>query len=220
LLSLELSFGFEKEKFVLTKYAPAISTQVTRTDSQDTNVKNLGLEPGYMFDVASNSERKNIINLLDAVASLQDMEIEVPKLVIAGDWQGSETHRYGKKILGDNVFFTGYVDDDILAELYHSAGMYVNPTRHEAFGLTNLEAMAAGLPVITSNTFAVPEVVGDAALLIDEPENINEIAEKIRYLLENPNKKAILAEQSQERAKEYTWQNTVDTILSAFRDLS
>ncbi|NHN66006.1 glycosyltransferase family 4 protein [Haloarcula sp. JP-Z28] len=212
--------GVPKEKFFRTEYAPAISTRIGEKSAQDEVLERFELTPGYILDVASNSERKNITNLLNAVASLHQSGINVPKLVIAGDWRGTETHHYGKEILGDNVVFTGYVDDDVLAHIYHGAGLYANPTRHEAFGLTNLEAMAAGLPVITSNKFAVPEVVGDAALLIDDPEDTDEIANKIQLVIENADLRSELSDKSRMRAEMYTWEKTVDTIVSVFKELS
>ncbi len=212
--------GISRNKFVRTELAPAILTQVTDAVPQKNTLAKFGLTSGYMLDVASNSEKKNIINLLDAVASLHRHSINPPTLVIVGDWEDTETQKYGKKILGDNVVFTGYVDENDLSNLYKGADLYINPTRHETFGLTNLEAMAAGLPVITSNKFAVPEVVGDAALLIDDPEDTDEIANKIQLVIENADLRSELADKSQIRAEMYTWEKTVDTILSVFKDLS
>lgn len=211
--------GLPENKFVLTALAPAISTETREREATPKTLEQFGLSPGYMLDVASNSEKKNVINLINAVNLLREKGQNVPVLVVAGEWEGTETHAYGNRKLGPNVVFTGYVENDTLADLYNGAGMYVNPTRHETFGLTNLEAMAAGLPIITSNRFAVPEVVGDAALLIDDPEDTGEIADKIQYVVESPKVRAELSSKAKTRATQYTWEHTVDKIISTFRDL-
>jgi len=212
--------GVSKDKFVRTEYAPAISIRKSTEQEIERTLEKFDITSRYMLDVASNSKRKNVKRLVDATASLQNKDIDVPLLVIAGDWEGTEIHQYAKRKLGADVIFTGYIRDEEMNHLYNGAEFYVNPTRHEAFGLTNVEAMAAGLPVITSNRFAVPEVVGDAALLIDNPKDIEEIANAIKLLIEKPKRRSELAKKSIKRAEKYTWEKTADKMISVFRDCS
>jgi len=211
--------GLQEERFVQIPYAPAISTRRSSSEDITTTIRRLNIRDSYMLDVASQSNRKNIRNLVDAVSLLHDQGSDPPQLVIAGDWKGTAVYQYGLNQLADDVVFTGYIEDSTLADLYNGAELYVNPTRHEAFGLTNLEAMAAGLPIVTSNQFAVPEVVGDAALLVEDPEDVFEIAEKIRFLLDCPKERRQLATKALERSEKFTWEGTVDDILDVFGDL-
>lgn len=212
--------GVSRNKFVRTELAPAIPIQ--DSIKQDTNkvLDQLGITSEYILDVASNTERKNVAKLIDAMALLKQRGIDTPLLVIAGDWENTNMQKYGNDKLGSNVIFTGHIDDKELVCLYRNAEFYVNPTKHEAFGLTNVEAMAAGLPIITSDRFAVPEVVGDAALYINNPESINEISRKIQLFLEEKNERSRYAERARERAKRYSWEKTVDRIVSVFDSLS
>ena len=139
----------------------------------------LGLRPGYVLHVGAFSRRKNIPMLLRAVALLKakgrfkDRQIVLagPELsVLAG---ASEIRQVIRELgLQDTVVFTGHIPDNQIAGLYAGASILVFPSLYEGFGLPVLEGMAVGTPVITSNTSSMPEVAGDAAVLLppEEPE--------------------------------------------------
>ena len=107
-----------------------------------------------------------------------------------------------------NVQFVGTPNNERLAELYRGALGFVFPSLYEGFGLPPLEAMACGAPVMTSNVCSLPEVVGDAAILID-PLDVEEIAQGIRTLAENSDMRARMREKGLTRAKSFSWPETV-----------
>ena len=109
------------------------------------------------------------------------------KLVITGKkgWKYKEIFETIDKLnIRDDVVFTGYVQDEDLPALYNAADLFVYPSLYEGFGLPPLEAMACGTPVITSNTSSLPEVVGDAGIMID-PYDVDKLADAMHEVLYN-----------------------------------
>jgi glycosyltransferase involved in cell wall biosynthesis len=106
------------------------------------------------------------------------------------------------------VRFLGYVPDDTLAILYRLAAVFVFPSLYEGFGLPPLEAMASGTPVVTSNVSSLPEVVGDAAVLVD-PYRVDSIVEGVRRVLLDPQLAAELRKKGVARAREFSWEQSV-----------
>jgi glycosyltransferase involved in cell wall biosynthesis len=109
--------------------------------------------------------------------------------------------------LQDDVIFPGYVPDDDLVKFYNAADLLVYPSLYEGFGLPPLEAMACGTPVITSNTSSLPEVVGDAGIMVD-PVDIDALTESIYQVLNNPNLQEDMQKNGLERSKIFTWEKT------------
>jgi glycosyltransferase involved in cell wall biosynthesis len=101
--------------------------------------------------------------------------------------------------------------------LFKGAGLFVLPSFEEGFGLPALEAMAAGVPVVTSNRGALPEVVGEAGMLID-PENVEELTAAIERLLGDRAARAALAERGLARARQFSWHRTAIDIRQAYQD--
>jgi glycosyltransferase involved in cell wall biosynthesis len=106
--------------------------------------------------------------------------------------------------------FTGYVDQANLPALYAGATIFAYPSLYEGFGLPPLEAMACGIPVLTSNTSSVPEVVGKAAVSVD-PESPDAIAAGLRELMTNQSLRERLATEGLKRAAQLSWDNTART---------
>jgi len=118
----------------------------------------------------------------------------------------------------DNVETLGYVPEDELVDLYHRASVFYFPTLHEGFGLPVLEAMAAGCAVVTSNVYSVPEVAGDAALLLD-PDDITAHADTIRDLLSDDELRHALAERAIARASEFSWDRAAAETEIVYRSV-
>ena len=114
--------------------------------------------------------------------------------------------------------FVGTPNNERLAELYRGALGFVFPSLYEGFGLPPLEAMACGAPVMTSNVCSLPEVVGDAAILID-PLDVEEIAHGIRTLAENSDMRARMREKGLTRAKSFSWPETVRKTAEVLRSV-
>ena len=111
---------------------------------------------------------------------------------------------------------TGYVADEDLAALYSGALAFVYPSRAEGFGLPPLEAMQCGVPVITSNVSSLPEVVGDAGLLV-EPEDLNGLAAAMLSLHNDASRRAELVARGLARAREFSWERFIGETLAAYR---
>ncbi len=144
-----------------------------------------GLPERYILSLGNLEPRKNLPVLVHAYASLPgDLQERYP-LVIAGAraWHHHELNKTLSSLeRKGKIILTGYIPQDVLPHLYKNASLFVYPSLYEGFGLPVLEAMASGVPVITSNTTSLPEVVGDAGLLVD-PQSIDALREGMSRLL-------------------------------------
>lgn len=124
-----------------------------------------------------------------------------------------------KNALGDRVLVRGGISTDVLRALYHRAIAFVFPSLYEGFGLPVLEAMASDCPVIATNLTSVPEVAGDAALSCD-PRDVDALGHSMRKLCENAALRDELISKGRERAKKFSWENTVRETIAAYREIA
>ncbi|MHB8598895.1 MAG: glycosyltransferase family 4 protein [Ktedonobacteraceae bacterium] len=181
-----------------------------------------GLKHPLVLGVGTLEPRKNHINLIKAFYTAQKKKNGPVMLAIAGGkgWLYEETQQLVQELkLEKKVRFLGRVSDLELVTLYSMADVFAFPSFFEGFGVPPIEAMACGAPVITSNTSSLPEVVGDAALLID-PHKPDELAHTILRLLENPQLQEELRQKGYERAKQYTWAESAHKMLTIYAQLS
>jgi glycosyltransferase involved in cell wall biosynthesis len=171
-------------------------------------------------------QRKNIGTLLQLIAELKKWSKEnnqiVPHLCLIGavfeDRQYPLVLNKIKELgIENEVSFLGFVADQDLIPLYSIAAFFCFLSLYEGFGLPPLEAMAAGLPVIAANRSCMPEILGDAALLVD-PDNLETICKKAIEILTNSDLRTNLIAKGKKRAANYTWSKTVDQTLSAYED--
>jgi glycosyltransferase involved in cell wall biosynthesis len=120
--------------------------------------------------------------------------------------------------LGDAVVLTGYVDDADLPALYAGAACFVFPSIYEGFGLPPLEAMACGVPVVTSNASSLPEVVGDAAIMVD-PHDVAGFVAAIRQIVDQPALADHLRARGLERAQGFSWERAAAAHASLYYDV-
>ena len=120
--------------------------------------------------------------------------------------------------LHKHVRFLGYVSDQTLGILYRLASAFVFPSLYEGFGLPPLEAMASGTPVVTSNVSSLPEVAGDAAVLVD-PYDVDSIVDGIRRVLTDPALAADLRRKGIERAREFSWERSVEKTRQVYQEI-
>jgi len=118
--------------------------------------------------------------------------------------------------LGENLVLTGYIPLEDMPVLLSAAEALVFPSLDEGFGLPLIEAMACGCPVISSNRSAIPEVTGDAALLVD-PENIEALVGAMKRVLDHPAEREELKRRGLERAAQFSWEKTARETLAVFR---
>jgi glycosyltransferase involved in cell wall biosynthesis len=159
----------------------------------------------FILSVGTLEPRKNLVGLLDAFARLLP-DTEADLVVVGGQgWLYAEAlARVAALGLTGRVHFAGHVPDADLPLWYNAAAAFVYPSRYEGFGLPPLEALACGTPTITSAAASLPEVVGDAALLV-EPRDPDAIAAALRRVLSDPTLRARLAAAGPPRAATFTW---------------
>lgn len=167
--------------------------------------------------------RKNIARLLRAYDCYRRTAANaVPKLVLAGAATDRNVRGCGPLIqelrLEDHVHPTAFVNQRDLPVLYSEATLFFYPSLYEGFGLTPLEAMACGTPVVTSDNSSIPEVTGDAAKLVD-PENVEEMADALNTVCSDPDYSRRLAQSGLRRARRFTWAETAARTLAAYRSV-
>jgi glycosyltransferase involved in cell wall biosynthesis len=186
----------------------------------------LGLRPEYVLHVGAFSRRKNIPMLLQAVASLKARgKFKDRQLVLAGPelsvLAGASEIREGIREQGlqDTVVFTGHIPDSQLAGLYAGARALLFPSLYEGFGLPVLEGMAVGTPVITSNASSMPEVAGNAAVLL-APEKHDLWADAILDILENDSRAQELRRKGLAQARRFSWEQSANQTLDVYRKVA
>ncbi|MFN0086752.1 MAG: glycosyltransferase family 4 protein [Blastocatellia bacterium] len=181
--------------------------------------RRFGITRDYLLAVGSLQPRKNLVRLIRAYAALRGRSGSFQhQLVIVGRklWLVDEIFDEVKRQpwAGD-LILTDYVEDPALAALYRSAAAFVYPSLFEGFGLPPLEAMACGVPVVTSNTSSLPEVTGDAALLID-PLNEEELAAALLRVVGDESLRARLRAAGFAQAAKFTWREAAGITLRLY----
>jgi glycosyltransferase involved in cell wall biosynthesis len=176
----------------------------------------------FALYVGNIKPHKNLERLIDAFDLVRRSGFERLELLIIGD-QISKYPRLRRAVdrhkLHKHVRFLGFVADDTLAALYRLATVFVFPSLYEGFGLPPLEAMASGTPVVTSNRSSLPEVVGDAAVLVD-PYSAASIAEGIQRVLGDADLRRTLTQRGLARAAEFSWDTSIRRIREVYMDVA
>jgi len=182
--------------------------------------KRYRLPRDFILFVSTIEPRKNIVTLLRAYHQYRQQYHGEQALVLAGapGWHYEEIYQEVASLgLGAHAFFLNRVSNEELLRLYNAAFMLVHPALYEGFGLTPLEAMACGAPVIVSNASSLPEVVGDAALLVD-PTDVDGWTVAMHRLAADPSLRRTLREKGLKRAKLFSWQKAARETLQVYRD--
>ncbi len=173
----------------------------------------------YLFTLITAIPHKNMDGLIHAYKILTDRQQEVPQLVIAGI-KGLALQKIKKQIkewgLEKKIVFLGFVPDAYLPALYASAKVFVFPSKYEGFGLPILEAMSYGVPVVSSNATALPEVVGDAGLMFN-PDDPTAIADTIEHVLRDNVLRKTLVEKGLRRVTEFNWRRVAERTLEEYK---
>lgn len=175
----------------------------------------------YILYVGRLEPRKNIPRLIQAFHALKTDTDLKQKLVITGmKYFQSEKLAEAVNDLGlqDEVIFTGRVDDIDLPLLYNGASLFVYPSIAEGFGIPPLEAMSCGVPVISSDASSLPEVIGDAGILIN-PYNISDISEAMYQVLTDRNLQQKMGRKGVAQAKKFSWEDSAKKTLRVYEEV-
>jgi glycosyltransferase involved in cell wall biosynthesis len=177
-------------------------------------------ETPYILSIGTVQPRKNYARLIEAVAELGPEHKDV-HLVIAGGrgWLENPIYQAVKDFyLSDRVHFIGFARDEDLPALYSDAVCLAYPSLYEGFGFPVLEAMACGTPAVTSGVSSMPEVAGDAALLID-PYDVDALVDALRRLLTDEPLRSTLITRGFAQAARFTWDRSAHQLRDIYRNL-
>jgi len=189
-----------------------IRKTTTRYDLQDS--------PYFVF-VSTIEIRKNVKRLVEAFNEIKGTLLEPYKLVLVGKkgWLSDDVyHRISQLPCAKDILLLGRLDRRELIALVNGARAFVYPSLYEGFGLPPLEAMACGTPVITSAVSSIPEVVGDAAILVD-PTRVQEIAAAMYQVATDPNLRAELVQKGLERVRHFSWERAARETLKVYEQV-
>jgi len=209
--SLISEFSVADELITIVPHGVDLSRFEARKKDQNDRPETVLLYVGGLY------KRKGLRYLVEAIGIARRKGSKV-KLVIVGE--GEEKKKLTKHIrrmrLEKNVELKGYLTDEQVSEEYKNSDVFVFPSLQEGFGIPLVEAMAAGLPIISTNTSSIPEVVGDAGILV-EAGNANELANAIVTVSENEELRRELIGKGNKRVREcFTWDSVVDRIVDVY----
>ena len=170
-----------------------------------------------ILNVGAIQKRKNITRLVEAFESVDD-SWRLALVGSSGYGAGEILARIERSPARSRITVTGYVTPEILADWYARAMVFAFPSLDEGFGMPVLEAMASGIPVLTSNRSALPEVAGEAAVLVN-PEDSESLADALRTLTERTELREKLAQLGVEQARRFTWEKAVRATWDIYQEL-
>lgn len=207
---------------VIHEAANPIYRQIPSDEARRHVVETYGLDREYILFVSTIEPRKNLPGLLQAYRKLLDDYKRPEGLVLAGSrgWLSEEVYSAVETLnLSEHVRFLGRVPSTHLVHLYNAARLLVHPSFYEGFGLPPLEAMTCGTPTIVSNVSALPEVVGDAAILID-PHDIDGLTVAMWRILTDEDLCASLIAKGFKRASKFSWKRAAQETLDVYRQVA
>jgi glycosyltransferase involved in cell wall biosynthesis len=194
------------------------SAEMIQTDRE--GLAEFGITPPYVLAVGTIEPRKNLVRLVDAYRRLATQGLPQSLVLIGDDGWGAEELRAELEKGGPGrVVRAGGFSTSMLTTAYADADVVAYVSLYEGFGLPVLEAMSAGAPVVTSNTSSLPEVAGDAALLVD-PEDVGEISDALARVLTDPALAEDLRRRGRERAAVFSWAATASATLDVYRHVT
>ncbi len=224
-LSFRYGIRAEKVEVIQSGVGPSFR-EYDRNDPKMLAVKDrYGLPYSFILYLGAFEPRKNIVAIVrayDALRKAGHPELAKTALVLAGvsGWKEREILReVSKSLFRGDILMPGFVEDADKAAFYNLAGAFVYPSVYEGFGFPALEALSCGTPVIASNSSSLPEVVGDAGVLVD-PHRPDELFRALEAVLLDRGLRTRLRGKGLARAKAFTWDKAAKRVRSAFVDVS
>lgn len=198
----------------------------TTAEEQKQVLERYQIQDPFLLYAGNIRPHKNVARLIEAFSVLktelqEDEQWKNLKLMIIGDELSK--HQFLRRTVirsgvQHDVRFLGFVPYETLRVFYKSAQIFVFPSLHEGFGLPPLEAMANGTPVVTSNVSSLPEILGDAALLVN-PENVFEISRGLKHLLYDTYLRSHLIEKGYQQVRLYSWRKAAETVWKTYQKI-
>ena len=190
-----------------------------KTPAMEERRRELGCLDGYILFVGTLEPRKNLATLLDAWEILRARGTTLP-LVFAGSdgWKNRALRSRMEGLRSQGLKVTGTLSFRDLIRTYQAAKVFAYPSLYEGFGLPVAEAMACGIPVVTSSTSSLPEVVGNAGSLV-HPTDSTALADALEALLKDPKSRQVAIEKGLERVSRFTWDKAADQLQEVFREV-
>lgn len=217
-----IRYGGKVDKIKITPEGVDNHLLKTKVGSFTKLAKTWHIKQPFIIYTGSAYPHKNVKRLILAVKLYQETTHLPLQLVIVSSrtiFLDSLKKFVKQHQLGGSVVFTGFLPDADIKALYSEAIALVHPSLSEGFGLTGLEAMAVGLPVISSQSGSLPEIYGQAASYID-PKNVTDIMEKIKNLIDQPTLGQNLTESGYRQVAKFDWQQTAKSTLEVYESLS
>jgi glycosyltransferase involved in cell wall biosynthesis len=201
---------------VAAEFHPVSDKELTR----DVLVR-FGIKEEFILATGGTHPRKNIARLIQAFGETIELHAGLVLVVAGGMGRGGEALKQAVERAGvrDRVIFPGHVTQQELRVLYSSCAVFVFPSLYEGFGLPVLEAMACDAPVVCSHAGALPEVAGDAALLVD-PEDVGALGIALQKALHNHELREELRRRGKERVKAFSWERSARTLLEVYAEVA
>ncbi len=215
-LDIERTYGVERDRITVTYNALPPGFAAPEPEAVPPVLARHGIDFPYALFVGVLQPRKNVARIVRAFCSARQRADLPHRLAIAGKrgWLSAEIDAAISEA-GDAIRLLGYVPDEDLPALYAGADAFLFPTLYEGFGIPVLEAFACGTPVVTSNVSALPEVAGDAALLV-KPTSLEEISSAIEAALCDDALRERLRRRGLERVRRFDWRQTAELTLQAY----
>ena len=213
-------FKVEELKIIVT--LEGVSELKGNTVDADSVLRELGIKKPFLLYVGNAYPHKNLERLLEAF-SLVAQEKNKLQLVLVGEEdyfyqrlkKEADAFLFSNKEIFGRIIFTGFVEDNKLWALYKNASLYVFPSLCEGFGLPPLEAMAYGLPVVSSRESCLPEILGDAVVYFS-PLDSREMAQKIDGILDDEVSRWVLIRKGVDQVKKYSWRRMAEETLDLY----
>jgi glycosyltransferase involved in cell wall biosynthesis len=213
----KLKLPEEKVQVLYNGVGPQFNANYTKEEIELFRTK-FQLPSEYIMFLGNTAPKKNTLNVIKAyVHFCQQSENIIPLVLLDYKKENVESilAEMSQPALISNFVFPGYIPHNQIPLMYNAATLFLYPSLRESFGLPILEAMACGVPVITSNTSSMPEIAGDAAHIID-PFNYKDLAKGIDLLVTNAETRNSFRQKGLERVKSFTWRSSAEQLLKFY----
>ena len=221
----EISKYLKIQKQKIAVVPNAVDHKIFHPDYTETQIQKVlykyKIKKDYFLYLGTIEPRKNLERLIGAYEKLCRKSDNVPQLVLAGGkgWLCESIYKKAQELVREQkIVFTGYVSQKDSPVLMCGARAFVFPSLYEGFGMPPLEAMACGTPVIVSNTAALPEVVGNAGILVN-PEKENEICKAMVKMIADDGCREKYRELGLKRARQFTWENAAAKLMEVYQSM-